>query len=66
MWGLAFRPQAWLAIHVLCNLPLKEGEGTHPVQTEILYFLEHEGYLAVDFAFNIGSVFRMYFAEKIF
>jgi hypothetical protein len=38
-------------------VPLKEGEGTHPVQTGVLYFLEHEGYFVVGFAFTIRSVF---------
>ncbi len=37
---------------------------THPVQTGVLYFLEHEGYFVVGFAFTIRSVFRMYFAQK--
>jgi hypothetical protein len=41
---------------------LKEGEGTHPVQTGVMYFLEHEGCFAVGFVFTIGSVFGMYFA----
>ena len=41
---------------------LERGKKTHPVQTGVLYFLEHEGYFVVGFAFTIRSVFRMYFA----
>jgi hypothetical protein len=43
-------------------VPLKEGEGTHPVQTEVMYFKNMKAVFVVGFVFTIGSVFRMYFA----
>jgi hypothetical protein len=60
--GLGLQTLGLTGHSCIVQFVLERGKKHILFKLEFMYFLEHEGYFVVGFAFTIRSVFRMYFA----